>query len=405
MSEFHLTLLLFVVFAIGELAWRRWRGARVSQPLLAGASPNETAPHYRTLASAMAGPDNLLLLRLLAASLVIYAHSYAIDANPDNGDVITRSGIGVYAGSIAVYMFFAISGFLVTGSWQRQPSLGAFLLARGLRIVPAFALCLAGCALLLGPAVTSLDPGTYYAHPDTWRYITKNLQFEPNRMVWTLPGVFEGHTRTSVNGSLWTLPAEVRVYAWLAIFGVLGLLSRPLLTLLALIPLVAYAHLRPDDLFLMPLKPYLPMAACFVLGALAWIGRKRLPLNLWVLLGLIVLAACMRNTAFYLYAFLPALTYGCFWFAYAPLRLDAFNRLGDYSYGLYLWGFPLQQTAVHLFDNPSPMQISLFAWPTAMLCAIVSWHLVEKPALALRHRSRARRADMPDNAAAATASR
>ena len=346
----------------------------------------------------MTGPDNLLLLRLLAASLVIYAHSYAIDADPANADAITGTGVGVYAGSIAVYMFFAISGFLVTGSWQRQPSLGAFLLARGLRIVPAFALCLAGCALLLGPAVTSLDSAAYYAHPDTWRYITRNLQFEPDRMVWALPGVFEGHARASVNGSLWTLPAEVRVYAWLAIFGVLGLLARPLLALPALMALVVYAHLRPDDLFLMPLKPYLPMAACFALGALAWIGRKRLPLNAGVLLGLIVLAACMRNTPLYLHAFLAALTYGCFWFAYAPLGLDAFNRLGDYSYGLYLWGFPLQQTAVHLFDDPGPTQISVFAWPTAMLCAIVSWHLLEKPALALRRR-RAR-----GNAAAAIAS-
>jgi len=150
-------------------------------------------------------------------------------------------------------------------------------------------------------------------------------------------------------------------------------------------------------------QPYVPMAACFALGALAWSARRVLPLNGWVLLACIALAWWLNGRAWYTAGFVLALAYGCLWFAYAPLKLQAFNRLGDYSYGLYLWGFPLQQTAVHLWPGATPTQVSLFAWPTALACAIASWHLLEKPALTLR--KRARRAPRPTLAEAVTAER
>lgn len=386
MTDFTFVLALLCVWAAATPLRRRLARALGLAEDDTPQVPRAASPAYRTLDAAMHDTrgDNLLLLRLLAASLVIYAHSYAINGTPGATDIVTRSGIGIYAGSIAVYLFFVVSGFLVTGSWLRRQALGAFLASRALRIVPAYAACLAGSALVLGPLVTSLPRGDYFAHEETWRYVWHNLTF-PLDMQWTLPGVFADHPRPAVNGSLWTLPAEVRVYLWLAVFGVLGLLLRPSRALLALVLLVALAQ-ATGSLPLLLVKDFLPMAACFALGGLAWLLRRMLPLNPWWLLGLLAMAFALHGTEHYLPAFLLALAYGALWFAYVPKGFLWFNRVGDYSYGLYLWGFPMQQLAVHLFDRPTPTQISLFAWPTALLLAVVSWHLLEKPLLSLRRR-------------------
>lgn len=387
MSEFEIVIALLCAVALAAPWARRLRRRpRVALvPVVEGATP--PAPgRYRSLADAMAGPgDNLLLLRMLAASLVLYAHSHAISGMPGAVDLITRSGVGIYAGSIAVYVFFVISGFLVTGSWLRRRELGAFLAARALRIVPGYAACLVLSALVLGAAVTSLDHGAYFSHAETWRYITHNLRF-PIDMQWTLPGVFETHPRRSVNGSLWTLPAEVRVYAWLAVVGALGILARARVALPVLLLLGLVAQLWPGSLPLLRLEPFLPMAAAFALGAVAWLLRRSLPLNAWILAVLVGIAWLLHGTDWYLHAFLAALAYGALWFGYVPRHLLWFNRAGDYSYGLYLWAFPMQQLAVHLLGAPTPTQITLFAFPAALLLAIASWHLVERPMLRLRRR-------------------
>lgn len=398
MTDFEVVFLLLCAMALAAPLGRKLRqryGLR--EPDAIDEPRRPATARYRSLADAMADRrgDNLLLLRLLAASLVIYAHSYAISGIPGATDLVTRSGIGIYAGSIAVYVFFIVSGFLVTGSWLRRQHLGAFLASRALRILPAYAVCLAGSALVLGACVTTLDGDAYFAHADTWRYITHNLVF-PIDMQWTLPGVFETHDRKAVNGSLWTLPAEVRVYTWLALFAALGLLVRVPRTLLALLLLALLAHGTPSAVPLLGHEAYLPMAACFALGALAWLLRRVLPLNVWTLLGLLAVALLLRGSDYYLHAFLVALAYGALWFAYVPKQLLWFNRFGDYSYGLYLWGYPMQQLAMHLFGAPTPTQISLFAWPAALLLAMASWHLVERPMLRFRRRP------LPAHAAAAT---
>lgn len=397
MSDFLWVLALLCAISCVAPLWRRV-APHLNVPANAETVMEPTAPpslRLRTLADAMRDThaDNLLLLRVLAASLVIYAHSSAISSVPGPHDVVTRV-TGVYGGSVAVYLFFIISGFLVTGSWLRRQHLGAFLGARALRILPAYAACLAGCAFVLGPLVSTLPPGEYFAHADTWRYLWHNLRF-PLDMQWTLPGVFETHARRAVNGSLWTLPAEVRVYVWLAIFGVLGLLARVPRALLALALLMMLVQTDPGGIPLLQQREFVPMAGCFALGACAWLLRRLLPLNLWLLLGLTAATWLLRGTAYYFPVFLGTLAYAALWFAYVPKWFLGFNRIGDYSYGLYLWGFPMQQLAVHLLDAPSANVITLVAWPAALLLAIASWHLIERPALHLRRKAPAPMRPLP----------
>jgi len=159
--------------------------------------------------------DNFLLLRIIAAVAVIYGHSFSI-ARPDGSqDIFLAHGWGVYSGEIAVDVFFVVSGFMVSGSYVGRGDLWHYAKARLLRIVPAYFVLLATCALVLGVAFSTLPPRDYFSDPSTFAYVLKNLRFSSD-MAWTLPGVFEDHRMNSINGALWTLPAEMRMYMLVA---------------------------------------------------------------------------------------------------------------------------------------------------------------------------------------------
>lgn len=390
MESFHVGMLGLMLLALLS-PWLRLR-AREAGSASEDTGSEPVRPTYRTLSDHMGRGDNFLLLRLVAASVVIYAHSYALSPLPSEGDHLSRI-LGIYSGNVAVYVFFMISGFLVTGSWLRQRSLRGFLVSRVLRIVPAYAVCLLVCALAIGTVVSHRPAAEYLTDPLTWRFIYWNLSF-PELMQFTLPGVFEQRTHQAINGSLWTLPAEVPAYALLAIFGLLGLLNRLPRLLLALIAafwlVVFEAHRVP----MVAVPQSLPMLGYFALGAAAWTARRALPLDGRVVVALLLLTIASRGASVYPYAFAITLSYACLWFAYLPRTLLFFNRYGDYSYGVYLWGYPMQQLTVTWLHDPTPTLISLLAWPMALGCAVFSWHLIEKPAMSFRPRPKAAASDV-----------
>jgi peptidoglycan/LPS O-acetylase OafA/YrhL len=384
MESFHVALLALTFIALIS----GWLVPRFeSLPVLSESSSSDAdAPRSarRSVAECMRGDDNFLLLRLIAASLVIYAHSYALSPRATHGDDLT-SWLGIYSGSVAVYVFFFVSGFLVTGSWLRQRSLRAFLAARAIRIVPAYLACLAGGALIVGTVASARPAAEHLTDPLTWRYIYWNLTF-PEGFQFNIPGVFDENRQQGINGSLWTLPAEVRAYALLAIFGLLGLLDRLPRLLLALLIgfwLVVFEGFRIP---LVGVSDTLPMLGYFALGAVAWAARHALILDGRVVISLLIATAIGRESGAYAYLFALSLSYTCLWFAYGPRRLLGFNRFGDYSYGVYLWGFPMQQLVVNVIPSATPTLITLVAWPTALGCAMLSWHAIEKPTMQWRKR-------------------
>lgn len=340
------------------------------------------ATHRRTIADGLAqSGDNFLLLRFIAASLVIYGHAPAITGGSSATDLFVWLGVGHYSGAIAVDLFFIISGFLVTGSFLRHPQLLDFLWARAIRILPAYAACLLLSALLLGALFSTLPPGEYYTHADTWDYVLRGLKLNTD-LAWQLPGVFSGNPQTAtVNGSIWTLPAEVRMYVWVALLGVIAVLCwRSLFNLMAL-GLLAVGLYAPEQLPLVPIPDYVRLAALFLCGACCYINRDRIPLRGSLLLALLLMAWVCRATPAYPWLFAAAEVAFVFWFAYdTPWR--RFNRFGDYSYGLYLWGFPAQQVVAALAGGLSGHANALCGFLLALALAIGSWHLIEKPALA-----------------------
>ena len=125
----------------------------------------------------------------------------------------------------------------------------------------------------------------------------------------------------------------------------------------------------------------------FVLGMAAWVWRDRLPLSIWGFGSLTLLAAALRDTALAYPALVAALFYGTFWLAYLPGgALRAYNRLGDYSYGMYIYAFPLQGLVVWLWHPATPLIHIALALPLTLVAAVLSWHLIERPALAILRR-------------------
>jgi peptidoglycan/LPS O-acetylase OafA/YrhL len=327
--------------------------------------------------------DNFLLLRFVAAVMVIFGHSYALCGIPGARDFIARAELGekIYSGSLAVDIFFTVSGLLITMSYLRRHSLDQFLRARFLRIFPAFAACIVLSACVLGPALTTLPIGAYFSHPNTQSYLLNNLRFGPE-LQWGLPGVFATNPYANVvNGSIWSLPGEVYMYLWVVALGLAGVLERRWLAHIAMLGILVLGFVAPTKIPMLPGLVFLRPAAFFMCGAFCFINRNLIPLRTSILAGLVITATVAKGTAVFPFVFFVCVVYACLWFAYRP-KLAFFNKVGDYSYGLYLWGFPMQQWVAHGFGRPTPALTNFaMALPLTLICAIGSWHLLEKPIL------------------------
>lgn len=338
----------------------------------------------RSIADYTGRPENnYLLLRFIAALMVIYGHSYALTNLPGRGDLVSRVLPFTYSGDLGVYIFFVISGFLVTASYLNRAGFTDYLKCRVLRIVPGLAICLALTVFLLGPLVSRLPADTYFSSHDTYSYFTGNLSLI--KTVYKLPGVFLGLPQDgAVNGSLWTLPAEFRLYLIVGLLGACGLLARRRLYLAVGLGLAAVALFAPPDLALMFNKvPFRTLFLYFLAGSMLRVYADRVPLSGVALAALAALSLLLLKTPAYHWMLGATLAYGTLWVAYVP-DLHWFNRAGDYSYGLYIYAFPISQTFKQYFWHIDPLLLFPCTALATLACAAFSWHLVEQPALRLK---------------------
>ena len=327
--------------------------------------------------------NNLNLIRMIAASAVLVSHAFSVVGVREPIEPV----FGRSLGHMAVAVFFVISGFLISRAWERKPGVGHWLASRALRMYPGLAVVLVLTVLVLGPATTTLPLARYFAAPETWRYVPINLSLAELRFG--LPGVFEHLPYPgTINGSLWTLIYEVICYGAVAAAGAAGLLRRPRAFALAL---TAYLVLHAAVLTTAPhagrgnqLDSLADLSFPFACGMAAWVWRERLVLSGRIAAALALPALLLRPTALAPEALYLALGYATLWAGYALKgRALAYNRLGDYSYGVYIYAFPLQQLMVWLVPGQSWWTNVALAFPATLTCAVLSWTLVERPALAL----------------------
>jgi peptidoglycan/LPS O-acetylase OafA/YrhL len=324
--------------------------------------------------------DNFKLVRLLAASAVIYGHAHALASNQSiPRDVVSLLLNVTYSGEVAVWAFFVVSGYLVMGSWQRLQHVGLFLQARARRVWPGLLAVLLVTVLLLGPLWSSATLSQYFSDKNTWQYFYGNAIYF--NLQWDLPGVFSHNNRAGiVNGSLWTLPFEVLSYFAVALAGLIGVFKRPNWTSVTFIILAAafFPFLRAHGMqFIGP--EHEELFGAFALGVVAYLLRRYVPISWFALLVLALpIYFCGGHIELKRLFIILFVGYFSFWLAYAFKPWAWLERRGDYSYGIYLWGFPIQQALAQYFPSWNAVPLAMVSLLAVFVPAIMSWHFVEK---------------------------
>jgi peptidoglycan/LPS O-acetylase OafA/YrhL len=326
---------------------------------------------------------NFAAIRLLAASMVVLGHGFVLAG----GQAPALLGTPVHV--LAVRVFFVVSGYLVCGSWQRDPHWPRFLLRRALRIMPGLVAVVLLAALGLGPLLTSLPLHDYLRHPQTAAYLW-NLVLAPR---FALPGVFDdGRPFTAVNGALWSLPVEVVMYLLLPLYA--RRWAVPGVAAAAVLGAVAFTVVWPDQVQPVIWDTSIPFglrfAADFVMGAAACVWRLERLLSVrvaWTGLAAAQLAALSPLAGALVSA--VALPYAVLALA-LPSRawLGWLDRRADLSYGIYLWGGPVQQVTLSVLGAGAGwLALTAAAAPFIVALAALSWFLIEQPALRLKPRA------------------
>lgn len=328
--------------------------------------------------------------------MVIVGHAYALLALPGT-PVFFRSSISTYA----VKIFFVLSGYLVVKSWVHDPNLYRFIAKRALRILPALFGVVFLSAFVLGPFVTSLTLTQYFSHPHFWSYFSNLVLY----ISYSLPGVFSDNIYPhAVNGSLWSLPAEVIMYISVIFVGFFSvLLSKcPFWILWGFLTILLFGlntlafgfgstifhgefFYRTSIFALIEVAPY------FMAGGCLYLMRSKVVLSPIIAAGLLITGYYLSKTAYPVEALLICITsYAviCFGRISTPIINQA-GRFGDISYGVYLYGFPVAQLLSWAYGHG----LSLYAHMlltiiVSYLLAFGSWHLLEKRALRLKPRAK-----------------
>lgn len=326
--------------------------------------------------------DNFNFLRLLAAWLVLFSHAYPLTGAGAAEPLLALTSGKMTLGTLAVGMFFSISGYLITGSAYARSSFGSFLSARVRRIFPALTVVVVLSAIALGPLMTSLSLIHYFSNTSVLTYVLRNLSLF--HLQYGLPGVFDATPYGAVvNGSLWTLPIEFALYLAIgaSVFGLrlLGWQQRPLIPLLAIgaISLTCwYLLLQGSTSGAVLLIPY------FMLGSACRLSRRWLAFKGVIAASLLAMAMLGSLANWKIFPMLAscAISYGTLWFAGNRNWIVPFNaeRIGDLSYGIYLFAFPVQQTVLALGLAHTPEMLALVATLLVLPLAWGTWRGIER---------------------------
>lgn len=318
-------------------------------------------------------------IRLVAAISVIYGHSFGMVVDPSFRDPVTVLFPYTYSGALAVDVFFLISGIFVTRSFISSGNAVEFLVKRCARIFPALAMY--GFVIAFPIAIfTTRAPVDFLLSPLPWIYAFNNSLLETTYFI---PQVFEGTPMKGiVNGALWTIRSEFRLYLLILVIGLLGVLTVSARRYLIFGLLVAFSvnfkifegigDARVASSIYM-----------FLFGSATYLFRHHVSvqfIHLPVLLAATLLTGGdLQKLCLYSFIYVLVLYLGCM----RPTRLFVIRN--DYSYGIYLYGFPVQQIFAFLWPTSGAYANFLVSLLAVLCLAIPSWHLVERPFIGFGH--------------------
>jgi peptidoglycan/LPS O-acetylase OafA/YrhL len=333
--------------------------------------------------------NNFDFLRLIFASFVIITHSYTLSAASETDILYELSNGRVSFSYIGVQGFFVISGYLIFQSLQRSEQVIDYFWKRILRLFPALFVMLV-LTVLLAPFVYHSDipllRNTSYI-----TYLPNNLSLY--RTQYTIDGVFENNPfGNAINGSLWTIPYEFTMYVLLAVLIITRrntIATRIILasTFLLILTGIFFYHQQVKQLVWMLLGEHLfDLGAFFIAGSLlAAMNIEKIKWKAPLLALFSILAATTFSFEFFGYVKYFILPILFILFGLNPIKyIDSIGeKIGDLSYGIYIYGFPVQQTLMYYFRfNYAELMLSSLA--VSYILAYFSWHLIEKKALTLK---------------------
>ena len=327
--------------------------------------------------------NNFNFLRLVLALLVILSHSpQLIDGNA-NREPLTRIVGFTSLGKLAVECFFLVSGYLILQSWAQSPQIWNFLKKRILRIYPGFLAASFFCAFIVGPL--GAQPQKYF---ETFWYggFIKSIFL---LKIPEVPDVFQGQPYPSINGSMWSISLEFICYLFVLALGSLGIFRRKILWLflaIGLYSVVLYVTLGLPSPYFSLENPLFRLAAFFFIGGCFYLYRdliyyKYLP----ALVCALMILVCVLILKIHYVFFAVAGAYLLFYLAFTQISfLKGFESLPDVSYGVYLYGWPIQKLILWYFPATTPTALFFISAFMSLLLGAASWYAVEKPFLRLK---------------------
>lgn len=323
--------------------------------------------------------NNLDLIRIFLACLVIICHSPTLNG-PSHFwiDPISFFFSISNSGAIAVKLFFFISGLVVTNSYLKNRNAIYFIISRFFRIIPALFFLIIITIFIVGPTLTTLPLNKYFNDPSVFLYFRNNIFFH---LADYLPNIFENNFYPNViNGSLWSLRYEVMCYIWILIFFIIlrkknkYLLNIPIAIIIidSILPTRILLNNLGEDVAIYTLP------ASFAFGALLAVNSEKLKLNSLTILITIVLGLIFHSTQFNQISFIFASSIVVLYISSNKYILK-FKPQNDISYGIYLWGFLIQQTLYNFTGHIYTGYHCLFSIIISSILGYISYIYIEKP--------------------------
>ena len=331
--------------------------------------------------------NNFDFLRVVFALTVALAHLIELS------DLEVLKPLKIYFNTrLAIDGFFIVSGFLIAKSYENSKTIKEYIIRRAKRIIPAYAVVILLSALLFS-FISMYSFYDYFSNIQFWKYLTANLSFQ-NYLEPCLPGVFESNKFCAVNGALWTIKLEEAFYLSVPIFYWFVRVKKfnfyVLITIVYILSVTYYMYFLSIDNY--RIAKQLPGALAFFATGIVFYKNFSL-LHKWKdyiiipCLILFVLEHYILKTQI-----LKPIAFGfmVFYIAYSFRFLNNFGKYGDFTYGIYIYHFPVIQLFVFLglFNKYPPLIICTLVLTITLLLAILSWYLIEIPYLSKSRRLR-----------------
>lgn len=235
---------------------------------------------------------------------------------------------------------------------------------------------------IVGPILTVTD--NYFVNRETWTYLWMNSTAYST--VYFLPGVFETLHDRAMNGSLWSIVIEVKLYLIIFFLGFLSILKNKYVFNFLFFLLLIIGYFQPAFFdFFVKYEHHKHVALMFLMGSFIYVNKDDFYLNPLILLLLFFFAATQHGTNNFGVAYNVLLPYLVFYMGFS-FEIKLFNKLGDYSYGVYLYGWLVQQLVIYSYPSISNFYHAIISIFFALLLGVISWHIIEKKAMACKKR-------------------